>query len=359
MIKLSWVLPCTVFFATCAVPASSQRPIELEVGASWQHPHSAIIVPSQLAGLPRGAATEYAPDFLNIGFSFRSDDPYEELSIYIYRHTNGGAPVWFEQARKAIEVRDLYAGAKLAFGVEQYGWPGAERWQGQRAIYDLASGGVAQSTAVALFSVNGWLIKMRASSASRSPGELAALMDEAFAELTPPEAANPQLPAIAVAQCDEKLKFKTAKDAKQDGASALLGALLGGIAAEKVAQDEGASLDPKPVVAWCRDSMLNPMQVVYRPDASTNSYMIALSDSGVSVLVGQDLSSQILAAGSKKSKPVYSISLVTDSQRISYVSQDRLPSPKRVLKIINDNRTTSSVSTWGDDQTIDLNSDAL
>ena len=355
MIKLSWAMLCTVPVAACAAPASAQRSIELEVGANWQHPHSGITVPSELGGISRGAATEYAPDFLNIGFSFRIDDPYEELSLYIYRHTNGGSPVWFEQARKAIEIRDTYAGAELAFGVEQYGWPGAEGWQGQRAIYDLPSDGFAKSTGVALFSVNGWLVKMRASSASRSPEELATLMDQAFAELTPPEPSVPQSPVIAVVDCEKKLKFKKAKDSKQDGASAL----LGGIVADKVEEAKVSETEARPAVAWCRDGSLSPMQVAYRADASTDSYLIALSDSGMGVSVAPDLSAQFLAEDSKKSKPAYSITVITDAQRINYVPQDRLPSLKRVLEVINANRTTSSVSTWGDDSTIEVNSDAL
>lgn len=359
MTKYSWALPCVLLMVASAMPAEAQQPIELEVGASWQHPHSAITVPSELGGLPRGAATEFAPDFLNIGFSYRTDKPYEELSLYIYRHTNGGAPVWFEQARKAIEVRDLYAGAQLAFGAEQYGWPGAEGWQGQRAIYELPFGRVAQSTGVALFSVNGWLVKMRASSATRSPGELAALMDQAFAELTPPEAAQPQSPAIAVTECAEKLKFKKAKDAKQDGGSALLGALLSEIVADKVKNAQVDGSKPKSARVWCRDGSLDPMQNAYRANASTDSYMIALGDSGMSVSVAPDMSAQLLQDEKKKSKPAYSITVITDAKWINYVPQNRLPSLERVLEVIKSNRTSSTVSTWGDDSTVELNSNAL
>ncbi|MEL7190772.1 MAG: hypothetical protein AAGK17_14570, partial [Pseudomonadota bacterium] len=179
-------IAAAALLAFAAAPSNAQRTIEIDVGASWEHPHSGITVPASLGGIDRGRATEYAPDFLNIGFSFRTEGPYEEVSLYIYRHTNGDVPVWFAQANKAIEIRDIYAGANLAFGMEQYGWPGAEGWQGQRAIYGLPDSSNIASTGVALFSVKGWFVKMRASSETRTPEELAALMDQAFAELVPP-----------------------------------------------------------------------------------------------------------------------------------------------------------------------------
>ncbi|MEL7199744.1 MAG: hypothetical protein AAGL10_15645 [Pseudomonadota bacterium] len=353
-------MAAAALLAFAAAPSNAQRPIEIDIGASWEHPHSGITVPATLGEIDRGRATEYAPDFLNIGFSFRSEGPYEELSVYIYRRTNGGVPVWFEQARTGIEIRDIYTGANLAFGVEQYGWPGAEGWQGQRAIYSLPETPDIASTGLALFSVDGWLVKMRASSETRSPEELAALMDQAFAELTPPDPSTPQEPAIAVVDCEEKLKFKKAKDAKQDGAASLLGALLGGVVADKMAEADGETpTQAQPAVAWCRDASISPMQVAYRANASTDAYLIALNDSGMGVSVGPDMAAQLFAEEGKKSKIPYAITVITDTQRINFVSQNRLPSLERVLEVINANRTTGSVSTWGDDKSVKINSDAL
>ncbi|MCK0127123.1 hypothetical protein [Erythrobacter sp. F6033] len=339
-----------------AGPASAQRAIELPEEA-WVHPHSEITVPTTLAGLPRNRVTEFAPDYLNIGISFR--DEAEELSLYIYRDTNGGVPVWFEQARTGIENRDTFGRPKLPYLIEPYAWPGAEAWQGQRAIYATPKSSVGKSTGLVLFSVKGWYVKVRATSANRSAEELGAWIDSAFAELTPPEARVNQPAVIPVTDCEEKLVFKKkAKDAKVDGASSLISALLGGMIAEKV-QEQQQSAEPKKAVAWCRDSAISTMQVAYRANASKDSYLIAFGDSGMGVSVAPDSGSDLLADPKKNKKKVFSITVITDDQRINFVPQNRLPSLKRVLEIINENRRTSAVSTWGDDSTIELNPDSL
>ena len=343
--------------AVMTAPASAQRELQVEEGAVWTHPHSGIAVPTTLAGLPRGRATEFAPDFLNVGFSFRDGEDVEELSLYIYRDTNGGVPVWFEQARRGIEARDIYADPQLAFAIEQYGWPGNEAWQGQRAVYETPDSTYSTSTGLVLFSVDGWFVKMRATSATRSASELREWIDTAFGELTPPGSKFSQEPVIAVTDCEEKLSFKKAKDAKTDGASSLLGALLGGMVAEKV-EEQQEEQGPTPAVAWCRDSALSGMQVAYRANASTDAYLIALGDSGIGVSVAPDAAAALLEDKPKKNKS-YAITVITDAQRINFVPQNRLPSLKRVLEVINANRRVSAVSTWGDDSKVELNPDTL
>ncbi|MBV7258346.1 hypothetical protein [Erythrobacter crassostreae] len=339
-----------------AAPASAQRSIELPDEA-WVHPHSEIVVPTTLGGLPRTGAVEYAPDFLNLGFSFRVEG--EELSIYIYRDTNGGVPVWFEQARIGIESREALGKPQLPYLIEPYSWPGAEVWQGQRGIYATPNSEVVKSTGLVLFSVNGWFVKLRASSRTRSPEELGIWIDSAFAELAAPASSASQPAIIPVEDCEEKLVFKKkAEDAKVDGASSLISALLGGMVAEKV-QEQQESEEARAAVAWCRDSSLSATQVAYRANASTDSYLIALGDSGMGVSVAPDSGSALLSDAKKSKKQPFSITVITDDQRINFVPQNRLPSLERVLKIINENRRTSAVSTWGDNSTIELSPDSL
>ncbi|WP_298470214.1 hypothetical protein [uncultured Erythrobacter sp.] len=353
--RLAALVVAVAIFST---PAAAQRALQIDNDSVWEHPHSSIAVPTTLAGLPRARATEFAPDFLNVGFSFRMGDDPEEISLYIYRDTNGGVPVWFEQARIGIEMRDIYANPQLAFGVEQYGWPGNEVWQGQRAVYDTPNSTYSKSTGVVLFSVKGWYVKMRATSSVRTASELRDWIDTAFGEIAPPAANVSQPPAIPVTECAEKLAFKKkAKDAKTDGTAGLMSALLGGMVAEKV-QDRQESDEPVEAVAWCRDSSLGRTQVAYRADASINSYLIALGDSGMGVSVAPDAGAALLSEKSKKDQS-FAITVITDAQRINFVPQNRLPSLKRVMKIINDNRTISSVSTWGDDSSIEINPNAM
>jgi len=354
--RLAFLIAVIAMFGT---PASAQRALQIDADTVWAHPHSGIAVPATLAGLPRARATEFAPDFLNIGFSFRMGDEPEELSLYIYRDTNGGVPVWFEQARLGIEARDIYAKPQLAFGVEQYGWPGNEAWQGQRAIYATPDSEYSTSTGVVLFSVNGWFVKMRATSSVRSAPELRDWIDAAFGEVAPPVSGVRQSAVIPVAECAEKFAFKKkAKDAKKDGASSLVNAVLGSMAAKK-GQEKQESETATAAVAWCRDSSLGKFQVAYRANASTDSYLIALGDSGMGVSVAPDAGAALLSDRPKDKNKSFTITVITDAQRINFVPQNRLPSLKRVLEVINENRRISAVSTWGNDSSIEINPDSL
>lgn len=340
-----------------SAPAAAQKALDIANDVEWTHPHSGIVVPASLGGLERSSGTEFAPDFLNVGFSYGANS--QQISLYIYRDTNGGVPVWFEQARIGIENRDIFGKPQLPFLLEPYGWPGAEAWQGQRAIYATPKSRLTKSTGLALFSVQGWFVKIRASSDSHSADELGKWMDAALAELTPPSAKMNQPQSLLMQDCAEKLEFKKeAKDAKQDGAANLLGMLLGGIVADKEKEQE-VSEEPKEAVQWCREGQLSTMQRIYRANASTDSYLIALGDSGIGVSVYPDSASTLLNPKEKSKSKNFAVTVINDSERINYVTQDRLPSFKRVLELVNGNRRTGSVSTWGEDSTLTISPDAM
>ncbi|WP_394730554.1 hypothetical protein [Altererythrobacter sp. GH1-8] len=341
-----------------AQPALAQRVLEIDPETVWEHPHSGIKVPTELGGLPRGRVTEFTPDYLNLGFSFRVDDQPDEISLYIYRNTNGGVPVWFEQARKGIELREIYAGPELVYEIAPYAWPGQEGWVGLRAFYDTPNSDYASSTGVALFSVNGWYVKVRVTSKTRSAADLSLWVDTALREVMLPELTAPQAAPDPISDCAEKLEFKKkAKDATVDGASSIINALLGSVAAEKLADDDEAE-QSEPVI-WCRDGQLSPMQVAYRANASTDSYLMALGDSGIGVSVAPDSGAALMAGASGGAAKSYSIALITDNQQINFVPQTRLPSFKRVMEIINANRRVSATSTWGEGNKIELSPGAL
>ena len=360
MISFVKRLAALVFLlATWASPASAQQLLQIDEAAVWQHPHNGIVFPTTLGGLPRARVVQFAPDYLNLGFSYREEGAIEELSVYVYRNTNGGVPVWFEQARTGVEIRDIYANPQLAFGTEQYAWPGAEGWQGLRGVYSTPDSNYSTSTAVALFSVKGWFVKMRATSDEKTAAELAQFMDAAFAELTPPTAEFDQPSIVPVIACEDKLAFKKkAEDAKTDGASSIKGALMG-VPIPEEAKEHDERAEPVAAAVWCRDASLNPVQVAYRKDASTDSYLLALGDSGIGASVAPDASLLLLKDNPKKKDQAFAIAVITESERINFVPQNRLPSLERVMEIINSTRQISSVSTWGDDHTITINPDAM
>ena len=351
------VFAYSIACAACALPASAlaREPIEIAEGEAWLHPHSGIGVPATLAGLPRTAATAFSPDALNSAIQFDKDGEF--LSVYVYRKTSGAVPVWFEQARYGIATREIYEGAKPVGITHAFALPGREQATALKAVYALPEGGKFQSTGLALFSLGGWYIKLRATSETRDVAQLEAWMSEAVSQLVLPESLSPGAAIEPVVDCKEPLKFKgKSKDAPKDGAASLLGGLLGSITLEKAEQTDSDASVVTPV-KWCRDSTLGQNQTVYRADAATDSYLIAVGDSGVGVSVHPDQAFALLGGPDKGSSQRYAVTMHFDGENVNFVPQDRLPSPKRVIELINGKRITTTVSTWGDDSSIEINSD--
>lgn len=342
-----------------ANPAMADEPLELEPGVEWAHQHSGISVPANLGGLARSRATTFAPDLLDVGLQFDSEDGMEAISLYVFRATNGDAAVWFEQAQNGIEGRDIYANPALALGPEAFALPGAANAWGLKAVYQGGAGSDFTSTGVELFEIDGWYVKLRASSRTRSPRDLADWMEQALSEIGLPPRTGTAQAAQPVVDCPAPLIFaKQAKDAKKDGAASLLGGILGSMIAQGMLEDEEDE-EPDEPVPWCRDSSLGQNQNVYRANGSDDSYLIAIGDNGIGVEVEPDSAMALLAPAQGKKAERFAIALVTAGERVNYVPQNRLPSPKRVVEIINANRRVSTVATWGGDSSIELNADAM
>ena len=343
-----------------SVSAAAQKKLEIDPQTQWEHPHSQIVVPTELAGLPRTDATEFAPDYLNVSFAYQRPDSPDYISLYIYRNTNGGVPVWFEQARRSIESRNVYANPTLHSDIAPYNWPTQPNWIGLRAFYDTPDSTQSASTGIALFSIDGWYVKIRATSNTRSAPDLSLLVDDALRGIVLPAAQIRQTAPVPVSQCAKELEFKKkAKDAKVDGGSALINALLGSVTLDETKESDAEMASGEDPVTWCRDSKLGGNQVVYRADGSENSFLIALGDSGMAVSVGPDLGAALLGPASGSSKKKYSITVITDNRRINYVPQNRLPSYNRVMEIINADRVVSSSTTWGKDTSVTLDPNSL
>lgn len=331
-----------------------RTPVVFEAGAPYVHPHSGISVPAVLGGIDARKGTNFAANHLNVGISYDTADVDESLSVYIYRVTSGSLPVWFAQARSSIAARPAYNSPKLAYTVETITPPGQGADTGLLAIYDTPDSKYAISTGVAMFAIDGWYVKIRATSSTRGTAALRAWMNEVVASLTLPQGKAPTVAPIK--DCSNRLKFEgTSKDVEASGASGMLGGLIAGIVMDKAVKEreaaesgatnsEGTSAAP---VIFCRDHEIEPGRAIYRADESEDSFLFALSDSGVGVSVGRDRLGQFLS-DKEDSDPQYSVTLHLEDINASYIPQDRLPDPERVLEILDENRVTGTVSTWGD-----------
>jgi hypothetical protein len=339
-------------------PAAAQQDLAIKHGEAWTHAHSGIIVPPALGGNALTKAKAYAQDELDVGLSFEPDGAEDFISFYVFRNTNGAAPVWFAQAQWAIENRGIYGAPKLAGPPRAFALPGQTVTSGLRAVYaPQGDGGFFTSTGVALVPVGNWYAKLRISSRQRTPAELDALLDRVIGEIQWPSQMPPALAALPVVPCATPLAFdKKSKDLAGGGMEEILAAaLVSAAAGDDSIQKEAASTTP---VQWCRDDQLSNNIATYRADAATDAYLLTFGDNGNGVSVGLSAVNTIMAElEGKKAKPRYSVTLHTAAEDVNFMAQDRLPSPERAAEIVNANRRASTVTTWGKERAVQINSD--
>ena len=343
-------------------PAAAREPLPLKPGEIWKHRHSGIAVPATLAGTPRDGGTAYAPDDLDVSLSFTADQIGESLTIYIFRNTNGGVPVWFAQAQWGIERRDIYGEPVVAIAPTAFAPPGQANASALRTVYETRDSRY-RSTGLMLLPVGDWYVKIRASSQTRAPAELAAWMDAALADIQWPGGVPASDAARPVIACDTPLRFEgPSRDIGGEGlrteavALAAMTIMNGGDSAK--AEDAPDRPDQ-----WCRESRLDANIATYRPDASPDRYLLAYGDNGSGLWVGPSpmnaLRAERAAQDGTKAESYYSLTLHTATRDVHFISQDRLPSPARALEILDAGRHAGIVPTWGKDRNIQINSDIL
>ena len=343
--------------------AHAQQALTLKAGKAWKHKHSGIAVPATLAGTPRTGGNAYAADDLDVSLGFTIGDAAESLSFYIFRNTNGAVPLWFSQAQWAIENRGTYGNPAVAVAAQSFIPPGQTTASGLKAIYEPKAGSY-RSTGVAMLPVGECYVKIRASSQSRSPAELSQWMDAALVQIIWPKKIAAAAEAAPVADCPTLLAFPiAAQDAPKNGGADLMTGLLGMAAAQSKtkAKPTPESVAALSAVRWCRDVGVGSNATVYRQNADTDHYLLAMGDNGNGIWVGPDPGAKVIAMTEKDkhAESRYSITAVTAAQNISFVAQDRLPSPQRVIEIVAANRRITTVPTWGKNKSIGVNSNAL
>ncbi len=342
---------CAIFLSS---PALAQEIIELDAGEVFTHPHSGVVIPASLGGNPRTAAYVYAEDFLDIGINFQTADGGQLLSVYIFRNTNGDVPLWFAQAQSILAGNNLYDDPDLIVGPQAFVPPGQPAASGLRAIFEPGERSPMRSTGVALFAVGEWYVKMRASSTTRTPDGLQHWMETALAELTLP--AHSAAAVSPIADCPEPLRFRgRARDAQGSAVDAAMSSLLGGVLGSIVAEQQAESAP----VTWCRDSVVTIGQALYRANAEESGYLFALGDNGNAARVGPELRLDGISPGEEDEDPRFTVMLMTAGRNMNYDPQDRLPSPQRVIELIEQDRVASASNTWGDDRAIEISAEAL
>ncbi|QNO28854.1 hypothetical protein EEB18_007905 [Sphingopyxis sp. OPL5] len=337
-----------------AAPVAAQQDLAISHGEAWTHAHSGITVPATLGGNALTKAKAYAQDELDVGLSFEPEGAEDYVSFYIFRNTNGGVPVWFAQAQWAIENRDQFGKPGLIIPPQAFIPPGQTGATGLKAVYQPHGDAGYKSTGLALLPFGDWYVKIRITSRTKSPQQLSALIDGVLNEIRWPTGTTTEAPvAVPIADCTPVLDFPVAaKDAPQSsgtGIAEAFGIIL-------TSGDSTRFMRPKAPATWCRDSPISDNQRLYRPNGSPDHYLVALGDNGNAVLVGTAAAWGFMPPSKEKPAP-YSIQFVDAFESTLYAPQDRLPSPDRVIEIINANRVVAKLNTWGKNTNIEIASD--
>jgi hypothetical protein len=350
---------CMLLAVGGIAPAQAPRAIDVAAKSGFRHRHTKVELPPTLAGLPRTTVREHEADQLDVFADYSLPALTEVYTVYIFRDVSGGVPVWFDRARWMIEHRSDLGTPTAREAEPAFVPPGRDNASGLIATYDLTGKGY-RSTGVALVPIDGWYVKLRASSSSLSAGELEARMKAALAEIGWPRKLAPAAAAAAVVPCATALTLtgdaKPLEGGDEGGASALMDALVGMAA---VAEAKPRREAP-PQTRWCRDSTRIEGGGLYRPDARQDGYLIALADAGRGLWVGPSDGLLLLQGDEKKpKKPAFTAKLLLLGRTLTTRPYDRLLSPAQAVRIAGEGTFATTISTWGKKHTIEIGSDAL
>jgi len=321
-------------------PASAQqnqpRTLTVPATAAWQHAETGMILPSASAGLARGEIRDSTDAELDVVADFRDAAEGVWATVYLYRTMTPDVALWFDRALTTIMLRPEYrlegAGAAAPTGFAR---PGSSTASGLRAALDVQAPDL-RSTALAIAPLGPWQLKIRFSAAGLDRAALDERLTRFIEGLRWPAetAATTSRAAVAVEPCPSPLRLRRARVVRTDLANTLMDAVAGNITPENVG----------PPAVYCREPGATLAHGVYRPDASTDRYLIALGDAGIALSVGEALDLSALLGGGGGGRR-FSVTMLGRNESSFYPSFNRLPPPEQALEAAGAARNVISVST--------------
>lgn len=332
---LSAVLALAVAQAAPAQPTD----LKARVGKDWKHKPTGIQLPAQLAGLQRDSVKAFGNSEIDVAGDYWSVDGADTVTVYLYRNVSGSVPVWFDRARTIIHLLPEKYADPRGTGIRAVTPRGQLAASGLMEI--LTTSGKNRTTGLMMIPVNGFYAKIRATSTARDPASLEQLMLAVSNEIDW-TSRQKEVAATPVPDCPSSLPSRPpARLAAASKDDQMMSALIGGIVAQAASLDEAAKRQ-----GYCRE--FGPAQIsygIYRPDASTERYLMALVDSGRAIVVGSSDLNQILSE--LKTAPRVSVSHVELDRTATYGDFETLPLPDQAVEMVEKTAPLSVASTWG------------
>ena len=324
--------------ATPALAQTQPRVLEVPATKSWKHAATSMILPPVAAGLSRGAIVDRTSGEQDVSAEYGGEQGLT-TTVYVFQTPLADPALWTDRALAAIALRpDLALDPATLPTARPFKRPGAAAASGLRATLPLSAAGLT-GTAVVVAPVNGWLIKVRMTSARLDSAALDARLTAFVEALRWPNEARPAPAAAAILPCPDSLSFKKAKTVKDDMADVLMSAIAGTVETEQVEKGEADA------IVYCREAGPLKPHGVYRPNRSRDSYVIALGDSGTALRLAPALSLSMLTGGSGGKR--VAMTLMERDTTTVLPSFNRLPSPEQAMAVAfsGERRETISVST--------------
>lgn len=315
-----WLSAALLWIGAAGAAQGAPRDIAVPADASWQHADSGMIFPSRVAGFVRSGVRDSGTDELDVMVDYSAPEGGVTVTVYTYKSMIPDAALWFDRADTAIRLRNPHAVA--AGGAAPFAYPGAAAPSGLRRSYQVGSPG-PRSTAVALAPVRGWLVKVRISAASLERAQIDEKLSAILAGLRWPKEESPARAAVPIEPCAAPLATKKAKFVKEDTTQTLANLLSGAAVAEALAD--------KPLPVYCREPGPAANPALYRPNGSTDSYVLTLGDSGIALSVSPALDLMEIGSGGKS----WAVVLYDRNSTSALPSFDRLPPPEQALAALS------------------------
>jgi hypothetical protein len=319
-----------------AAQPSGPRTLEVPATAAWQHAASQMILPRSIAGLARSDVKDFGTGELDVVGTYQHPTDGITASVYIYRTMTADAALWFDRALAAIMMRPAFTSSGAAAPVPAvFTRPGASTASGLRAALEFNSA-ETRGTAVAIAPIGPWLVKIRLSAARLDRAGVDALMTRLIQDLRWPAESAAERAAVPIEPCPDPLRFRQARVMRSDTANVLMDLMVGVVAAQ------AEERSPPPV--YCREPGPLADYGVYRPNRSTNSYLVALGDAGLALTVGPAMDIAELSGGGGRGSR-YSMMMQDRESTSALPSFNRLPPPAQAVSVAMGGGPRMSVST--------------
>jgi len=327
----------TLLFMVPVQAKPQQRTIETKAGEAWLHQHTGMAMPARLGGFDRQYIRDLTENELDVFAQYQADQVRSRLTLFFYRAAIDSVPLWFDAANQSLRENVGFVPGVSEYLSSTFTPPGQTDESGIMAVYTTV-GGDFKSTGVAMLPLNGWMVKIRFTSAELTAAELATSLMAILNDIQWPEEIRSGPTATAILPCQDTLKLSDKVDRiKPSLADALIGGLMG-----IPADDEATTGDEKPAI-YCRDPQDFGQFAIYRAEGTKDGYLMPLGDAGRAASVFKNkLGSVIGGRQGKRYTPI----LMQLDQNIIYPDLDKLPTPLTLMAATGDDTAISSVTTW-------------